>query len=300
MWDTIVLKSQAPARSIEAGLSSDWLKAGVLSLLIAWLYSSILLRLAEQWWRDPNCSHGFFVPAFSLFVLWRQRERLARLKSRPSSWGLFIIATALCVLVVGVLGAELFLSRVSLLLLLAGLTVFFRGWSYFKAVLFPWAFLLLMVPIPAIVLNQLTFPLQILASRIAAILLPLVGVPVLREGNIINIPAVPLEVAEACSGIRSLFSLVALSLIYGYVNETRTSIRAMLTLASVPVAVAANSLRIVGTGMLAQYWDPSKAEGVFHLFSGWLIFLVSLGALWALHRLSRTLLRTREAPLHGL
>ncbi len=299
--DSLVLKSRAlPAHPVETGLGFGWWKAGVLGLLIAWLYSSILFRLAEQWWQDPNFSHGFFVPAFTLFVLWRQRARLASLESRPCLWGLFIIAIALSVLVVGVLGAELFLSRVSLLLLLAGLILFFRGRSYFKAVLFPWAFLFLMIPIPAIVFNQLTFPLQILASKTAAMLLPLVGVPVLREGNIINIPAVPLEVAEACSGIRSLFSLVALSLIYGYLTEVRPSIRIMLTLASVPVAVAANSLRIVGVGMLAQYWDPSKAEGFFHVFSGWLIFLVSIGALSALHWFSRALLRTREAPPNGL
>lgn len=254
-------------------------------VLIGWLYASILFHLVEQWWRDPNFSHGFFVPAFSLFVLWQERRNLATLPRSSSSWGLLIVAFALCVLVVGVMGAELFLSRVSLLLLVAGLVVFFLGGRFFRAVLFPWAFLILMIPIPAIIFNQITFPLQILASKVSALVLPLAGVPVLREGNVINLPAMPLEVAEACSGIRSLMSLATLSVIYGYLAESRISIRVILALAAIPIAVAANSLRIVGTGLLVQYWDPEKAEGFFHTFSGWLIFVVSLMMLFLLHRL---------------
>src|SRR5207237_10326972 len=169
-----------------------------------------------------------------------------------------------CVLVIGVLGAELFLSRISLLLLIAGLIVYFRGWQFFRAILFPWAFLVLMIPIPAIVFNQITFPLQLLASRVAAGVLPWAGVPVLREGNVIMLPDMALEVAEACSGIRSLLSLATLAIIYGYLLEPRKMIRVLLAMAAVPVAVAANSLRIVGTGLLIQYWDPDKAEGFFH------------------------------------
>jgi exosortase len=192
---------------------------------------------------------------------------------------------ALAVLIAGVLGAELFLSRISLLLLIAGLVIFFRGWQSFRAVLFPWAFLFLMIPIPEIVFSQITFPLQILASKVAALLLPLLGVPVLREGNVINLPAMPLEVVEACSGIRSLLSLVTLAIIYGYLVETRTWVRVTLALASIPIAVAANSLRIVGTGLLVQYWDPDKAEGFFHIFSGWLVFVVALAMLLLFHRL---------------
>ena len=254
-------------------------------VLIGWLYASILLHLVEQWWHDPNFSHGFFVPAFSLFVLWQDRRNLATLPRSPSSWGLLIVAFALFVLVVGVLGAELFLSRISLLLLMAGLVVFFMGWHFFRIVLFPLAFLILMIPIPAIIFNQITFPLQLLASKVAALVLPLAGVPVLREGNIINLPAMPLEVAEACSGIRSLMSLATLSIIYGYLAEPRIGIRVILAIASMPIAVAANSLRIVGTGLLVQYWDPDKAEGFFHTFSGWLIFVVSLLMLFLLHRM---------------
>jgi len=273
----------------------SWPRTIVLIGLIGWLYFSIILHLAGQWWQDPNFSHGFFVPAFALFVLWQDRLRLAGFVPAPSIWGLGIIVFALCVLVIGVLGAELFLSRISLLLLIAGLIVYFRGWQFFRAILFPWAFLVLMIPIPAIVFNQITFPLQLLASRVAAGVLPWAGVPVLREGNVINLPAMALEVAEACSGIRSLLSLATLAIIYGYLMEPRISIRIILALASIPIAVTANSLRIVGTGLLVQYWDPQKAEGFFHAFSGWLIFVVSLAMLFALHRVLLLNTRGKEA-----
>ena len=285
-----------PERLVEpAPKHYPWWQAVVLLGLIGWLYASILGRLVGQWWNDPNFSHGFFVPAFALFVLWQDRSRLASLPRAPSLWGLLILVTALCVLVGGVLGAELFLSRVSLLLLIAGLVVLFLGWNYLRSVLFPFAFLILMIPIPAIIFNQITFPLQILASKVAAAVLPLAGVPVLREGNVINLPTMPLEVAEACSGIRSLLSLATLAIIYGYLMETRNSVRVVLTLASVPIAVAANSSRIVGTGLLVQYWDPNKAEGFFHAFSGWLIFVISLVMLFLLHQVIRVFEKKNEA-----
>jgi exosortase len=272
-----------------------WWQAAILAVLIGWLYSSILYHLVGQWWQDPNFSHGFFVPLFSAFVLWQDRSQIARLPVIPSSWGLLIVIGALCVLILGVMGAELFLSRVSLLLLIAGLVIFFLGWNYFRAVLFPWAFLILMIPIPAIIFNQITFPLQLLASKVAAAVLPVLGVPVLREGNVINLPAMTLEVAEACSGIRSLLSLTTLAIIYGYLMEPRNAVRVGLALASLPIAVAANSFRIVGTGLLIQYWDPEKAEGFFHLFSGWLIFVISLLMLFLCHRFMRLFWQERKA-----
>src|SRR5215813_7093913 len=119
----------------------QWWKAGLVLFLVAWLYSSILFHLASQWWNDANFSHGFFVPIFSYFVLWRKCSDLANIKPQPSAWGFGILVISLCLLVTGVLGAELFLSRISFLLLVAGLTIFFRGWRFFWALLFPWAFL---------------------------------------------------------------------------------------------------------------------------------------------------------------
>jgi len=255
-----------------------------LALLLGGLYGPILARLASQWWHDPNFSHGPFVPLFSLYVLWQDRTRLRSLPKRPSWSGALVILLGLGVLAGGVVGAELFLSRVSLLIVLAGLVVLFLGWNHLRAVVFPWAFLLLMIPIPKIIFNQITIPLQKFASVTAANVLPNLGVPVYREGNIINLPAMPLEVAEACSGIRSLMSLATLAIIYGYFMEPKKWIRFALAIASVPIAVAANAFRIIGTGLLVQYWDPEKAEGFFHTFSGWLIFMVSLGLLLLVHR----------------
>jgi exosortase len=256
----------------------------VLTAALLWLYAPVLYRLIAQWVHDPNYSHGFFVPAFSLYVVWQERDRLRRLPRRPSWYGLLILAIAVVVLTAGTLGAELFLSRTSFLIAISGLVVLFFGWSFLRAILFPWLFLLLMIPIPNIIFNQITFPLQLLASKAAAFVLPLLGVPVLREGNVIQLPVMTLEVAEACSGIRSLMSLATLSIIYGYLLETRISTRVILAIAAIPIAVIANGLRIIGTGLLVQYWDPEKAEGFFHAFSGWLIFVVSLLLLFLLHK----------------
>jgi len=262
-------------------------QAAVLVILIGVLYGSILWKLVGEWSTDPNFSHGFFVPMFSAFVVWRSRARLAQIP-RSSSWlGLPIIIGALMTLVVGVLGAEFFLSRTSLILLLAGLIIYFAGWHLFRALLFPWLFLFLMVPIPTIVFNQIALPLQFFASQLATGILQFLGVPVLREGNIIMLPNMPLEVAEACSGIRSLMSLTTMAIIYGYLVDTKFWRRAALAIMALPIAVAANAIRIVGTGLTVQYWDPDKGKGFFHEFSGWLIFVAALTMLLLLHAVLR-------------
>jgi exosortase len=256
----------------------------VLGALSLHLYWTTIVHLVGNWRHDPNFSHGFFVPIFSGFVLWRERDRLLRIVPRPSWSGLAVIAGALCVFIVGQLGAELFLSRSSLLLLLAGIVIAFQGWSFFRAILFPWAFLFLMIPIPALIIGRITFPLQLLASRLSAGALELLQVPVHLQGNIISLAAgPPLEVAEACSGIRSLMSLVTLAIIYGYLLERRLWVRWLLALASVPIAVVANSSRIVGTGLLVQYWDAEKAEGYYHASWGWLVFVVALLMLYLVY-----------------
>ena len=280
----------APLLSAREGRLSSSLpqwQAVALLLLVAGLYAKILVALFLQWvgpHSDPSFQHGIFVPLFALFVLWQDRKRLHAIAPAPSWTGLPLIALGLLMLIVGVLGAENFLSRASLLVLLAGLVILFQGWTFFRAVLFPWAVLLLMIPIPALILQQVTFPLQMLAAKLATALLQLVQVPVLREGNVINLASMPLDVAEACSGIRSLLTLVTLAIIYGYLMETRIWMRGLLAVSAVPIAVVANSFRIFGTGLLVQYWDPDKAEGFFHTFSGWLIFVVALILLFAVHR----------------
>ena len=259
-----------------------------LLLLLGWLYASIVARLVLQWIgpnRDPNFEHGIFVPLFALFVVWQDRKKLQEIVPQPSWTGLPLLILGLCMLALGVLGAELFFSRTSLLVVLAGLVILFQGWNFFRAVLFPWAVLILMIPIPNLLLQQVTFPLQLLASRLATGLLEAVGVPVLRQGNVIVLASLPLDVAEACSGIRSLLTLLTLAIIYGYMLEKRIWVRVLLAASAIPIAVAANGFRIFGTGLLVQYWDPEKAEGFFHTFSGWLIFVVALVLLFGVHQL---------------
>jgi exosortase len=172
-------------------------------------------------------------------------------------------------------------------MLLCGIIWTLSGWAMLRALTFPILILVLAIPIPAIVFNQITFPLQLLASRIASDILPLLGVPTLHEGNIIELPVMKLEVAEACSGIRSLMSLFTLAIFYGHFMERTNGRRLILALASIPIAVAANVARIVGTGLCVQYWDPNKALGFFHEFSGWVMFVVSLCCLYLVHRVMR-------------
>jgi exosortase len=260
------------------------LASATIFLLVTALYFRVLGKLVTDWWMIPDFSHGFLVPFFAAFLIWEKRETLRSIKLRPSWSGVAVIALGLVVLLLGIYGSELFLSRVSLIIVMAGLTLCFGGRQLLKELRFVLLVLMLAIPLPAIVFNQITFPLQILASKLASGLLPLFGVPVLREGNIIELPVMKLEVAEACSGIRSLMSLFTLAVFYGYFLEKSNTRRVLLVLASIPIAIAANAVRILGTGLCVQYWDPDKAMGFFHEFSGWVIFLVSLACLYLVHR----------------
>jgi len=258
-------------------------RAAVLAILIALLYHKILVALVQQWLQDPNYSHGFFVPLFCGWILWKKRKNLKQVPVNENWAGFVVILGALAILILGVLGAENFLSRTSFIFLLAGLIIYFRGSKLFRAVLFPWGVLFLMIPLPAIIFNEIALPLQFEASALASNMLSLVGIPVLREGNIIHLPSITLDVVEACSGLRSLVSLITLTVIYGYLFEARQWRRALLILSAVPIAVMANGLRIMGSGVLGEYWSPDKAEGFFHLFSGLLVFLVSIVLLLVVH-----------------
>ena len=253
--------------------------------LMAAVYYRVLAKLVTDWWQIPDFSHGFLVPIFAAYLVWTKRKTLLDTRVAPTWSGIVFVVAGLVVLVLGVYGAELFLSRVSLVVLLAGLVLCFGGWELLKELRFVLLVLLLAIPIPSILFNEITLPLQILASKLASALLPFFGVPVLREGNVLELPAMKLEVAEACSGIRSLMSLFTLSVFYGYFMEKSNLRRAILALTSIPIAIAANAVRILGTGLFVQYWDPEKALGFFHEFSGWVMFLVSLGCLFIVHRI---------------
>jgi exosortase len=270
-------------------------QAGLLLFLAAWLYAPLMLRLATQWWQDPNYTHGFFVPVFSLFLIWERRAKLAALRIKPAWSGLVILLVALLALVLGTLNTGFFLYRISLLLFVSGAVVFLAGWKHLAAISFPLAFLVLMIP-SSTLLEQITLPLQIVASKSANFLLMVAGVPAIREGNIILLPTAQLEVTEACSGIRSLFSLITLTVLYGYLAETRIGVRVLLGLMAVPVSVVANAFRIAVTGLVVENRGIQAAQGVLHLLSGWLIFACSLALIFLLHRLSPRLFPDEAVP----
>jgi len=268
--------------------STSWRRLGALiplTVALCWLYAGVLTGLVRQWANDEDYSHGFFVVPLAVYFLWRRRHQLRDAPTDPSAFGLLVLGVSLLCFIAGQLGSELFLSRVSLIGVLGGLTLFLLGWRHLRLVVFPLAFLLLMVPLPEIIFNRLTFPLQMLASQVGEVVIAASGVPVMREGNVLLLPNRALEVAEACSGIRSLMSLTMLAVVLGYFTERRTWARVLTALAAVPIAVAANALRVAGTG-LASYWiSPAAAEGFFHTFSGWLMFVVALGGLLGFQRL---------------
>jgi exosortase len=271
----------------------------VLLCVLLLLYLSILKSLFVQWWTDPDYGHAFFVPLFSTYVLWRQRERWMKIDIEPSNFGLLVILAGVGLLFVGSLGAELFTSRFSLLVLLAGIIIFSAGWELLRAIAFPLAFLMFMIPLPAIIYNQITFPLQMIASRFAAFWLELVHVPVLRDGNVLILSNYSLEVVEACSGIRSLISLISLSVIYGYFVEPRRWVRYLLVVLMVPIAIFSNAIRITGAGVMAHRYGAAGAEGFLHEFSGWLIFVIALVLLLTFHFILRHAGKVPTRPVHA-
>jgi exosortase len=231
--------------------------------------------------------------------LWRERDRWLGTEIKPNNFGLLVMLGAVVILLGGSLGAELFTSRSSLLILLVGMILFLAGWKMLRAVSFPLAFLILMIPIPVLIYNQITFPLQLLASRFATFWLELVRVPVLREGNVLILPNYTLEVVEACSGIRSLMTLLTLAIAYGFLVERRRWVRYALTILMVPIAIVSNAIRIMGTGVLTFHFGPKAAEGFFHEFSGWIIFLAALLLMFLCHWILRHIGKWREGAAHA-
>jgi exosortase len=278
--------------------SREWiLWPGILAGLTVILYGPVLKNLVADWWNNPDYGHGFLVPVFSGYILWREREKWLNTEIKPNNFGLLVMIGAVVILLGGSLGAELFTTRISLLILLAGMILFLAGWKMLRAVSFPLAFLILMIPLPALVYNQITFPLQLLASRFATFWLELVRVPVLREGNVLILPNYSLEVVEACSGIRSLMTLLTLAIAYGYLVERRRWVRYTLAILMVPIAIVSNAIRIMGTGVLTFHFGPKAAEGFFHEFSGWIIFLAALVLMFFCHWILRHI--GKERAVHA-
>jgi EpsI family protein len=248
-----------------------WL--GIIIAFLAALYHEVLADLWFDWDRDN--SHGFLVPVVSAYFVWERREALRALTLVPNWWGMAWLLAGATILLVGSIGAEMFSQRVSLIVILAGLVLLICGKDHLRLLSFPLAFLFFMIPLPAIVMNAIAFPLQIFAAKTAAFCLYNFGIPVLREGNVIVLAGTTLEVAEACSGIRSMQALMALSTVYAYFSEPSVWRRCALVVCSIPIAIIANAVRVSGTGVLAHYWGVEAAEGFYHTFEGWLVFVVA-------------------------
>jgi exosortase len=264
--------------------SFPWMTLAWFGALVFVCYAPVIVSLVTNWGTDGDMGHGYFVPVIAAYIVWQKKEALFKLTPKTNWWGLAIVCYGAFQLYLGTLGAELFLSRSAIVITLIGIVLFLGGTNYFKELAFPLFLLFLMVPIPAIIYNKITFPLQIFASEAAEAALNFLGVPVFREGNILNLPSQPLNVVEACSGIRSLLTLTFLSLVYGYFFEKRTWVRVVLFLSTIPIAIIANSGRVTVTGILSEI-KPEYADGFFHEFSGWLIFMLALTIMVGFHQL---------------
>lgn len=258
-----VLRRQAP-----------WLLACLACLAFA--YWRVVPDMVMDWYLDENYSHGFLVPLLAGYFIYLDRERLAREPVAPCLAGLLLLALGVLQLYVGFLATEYFTMRLSLVLVLAGMVLTLLGPRLLRLLALPVGYLVFMVPLPYIAYDAIAFPLKLFVTNISTMLLKASGVAVLREGNILQFADLTLEVADACSGLRSLMSLAALGVAYAALSPLTAARRVLLVLATVPIAIATNVLRVFVTGVMAVHVGPAAAEGFFHEFTGLFVFVVSL------------------------
>lgn len=260
-----------------------WLPIAWIAIALVFSFYPMLLPLVQQWIDDGDMGHGFFVPLVSAYIAWLRKDDILAATGQRNYLGLVLMAWAAFQFIVGHLAAENFLYRTSIIISLTGICLYLGSWRLLKVTAFPLALLFFMVPLPSVIYNRITFPLQLFASRAAETSLLLLGIPVVRDGNILELAEQRLSVVEACSGIRSLLSLTFLSLVYGFFFETSNAMRLLLLVATVPIAIAANAFRVSATGVLYEV-NRAWAEGFFHSAEGWVIFMIALGLLVGLHR----------------
>ena len=252
-------------------------------LLIA-CYAPLLYGLVRQWTSDEDMSHGFFVPLVAGFIAWRRRSEWAVVAPTPNYWGLALVALGTAQALVATLAAQLFVARTAFLVSLIGAVLFLGGTRALRVLAFPLFLLVFLFPIPAIVYARITLPLQLFASSVAEWMLSWVGIPVLRDGNVLELASQRLSVVEACSGIRSLLSLAFLGLVYAYFFDKRVWMRWLLVASTIPIAIAANAIRVTLTGLISEY-RTDLAQGFLHILQGWALFMVAALLLLVLHRL---------------
>jgi exosortase len=254
-----------------------------LALLIL-LFLPVLAPLVAQWFDDENMGYAFFVPLVVGYVVWLDRERIMAAPVKPCWPALVLVVWGFLQMLLGLLGALSFVSRTAFLISAVGVVWTIGGTAVIRTLVYPIILLLFMVPIPLYVYQRMTIPLQTWATQLAAAGLDIIGIPVMQQGNVLNLPDRQLDVVEACSGIRSLLSLTFLSVAYGRLFETRRWVKVALLVATVPIAITCNAARITLTGILTQY-KPEIADGAYHAFEGWVIFMFELMALLGFHKL---------------
>ena len=274
----------APAAPVKPPVRVAWQPIAWFGALLILCYAPILYRMAVQWATDQDMGHGFLVPVIAGFIAWQRRGILAATPRQPNGWGLVLVVFAALEALAATLGAELFTARVAFIIALFGVILYLGGTQWVKQLLFPLLLMLFMIPIPAIIYAQLTLKLQMLAAALGETLIGWMGIPVLRSGNTLQLPSQILDVAEACSGIRSLLSLGFLSLVYAYFTDKRIWMRWALLAATVPIAICANGIRVAVTGLMSEI-NVNLARGAYHEMEGYIVFVVALVALVVVHRL---------------
>jgi exosortase len=264
--------------------SLPWATVLWFGILLIGCYAPVLYGLVRQWASDEDMSHGFFVPLVAGFIALRRRSEWAYARPSPNYWGLMLVAWGAAQALLGTLAAQVFITRTAFLVSLTGVVLLLGGTKVLKALAFPLFLLVFLFPIPAILYARITLPLQLFASSIAETMLNWAGIPVLRDGNVLELASQRLSVVEACSGIRSLLSLGFLALVYGYFFDKKTWMRWLLLAATIPIAIAANAIRVALTGLIGEY-RADLAQGFLHILQGWVLFIVALLLLVAFHRL---------------
>jgi exosortase len=258
----------------------------LLALSIGWLYAGVASGLVAEWASSPDASYGIVLASVAVLVAWRRRDAFSRAidPSGAAFPGAMVLLAGLCLYLAGQLGADLFLTRISFLFVVTGALWFLAGWRALRTITAPLVFLAIAVPLPALVANAITVPLQLTASRVAEASLTTMGVAVFRDGNVLELPSTALEVAEACSGLRSIVSLAAISVLLAWMEPSFPR-RLAIVAASLPIAIVVNGLRIAATGLACEAWGPKAASGSWHTFSGWVTFMVSVFVLLQVQRL---------------
>ncbi len=248
----------------------------VLGIGFTVLYFPFLKTMISDWDSNPNYSHGYLIPFISAWLIYSLKDEIGRIKPLPSNWGILIIIIACLQLIVAKIGMEYFLQRTSIIMLFLGISLFLYGKDITLKIAIPIIYLIFMIPIPAIVWNKLAFPLQLFASYLTEGVIRLAGMPILREGNVLTLPTITLEVVDACSGIRSLTTMMALSVPFSFFMPSGKIKKIILFLSAIPIAIFVNIIRLTVTAFLSTQYGEQFAQGFLHEFSGMVTFSLGL------------------------